>query len=80
MDTGDLPTTGNINDSVFYAADPNIIFVAYSGDTGAGVYRSVDHGLSWVQMNDGLGTRNVWRLVADQDSPTRARGHERRRV
>jgi photosystem II stability/assembly factor-like uncharacterized protein len=56
----------NINAIVFDPKDPDVIYV---GTQNAGVYKSIDGGLSWYPSHNGLGGAWVSSLVIDPQNP-----------
>ena len=56
----------NITAIVVNPKDPDVLYV---GTDNAGIYKSVDGGLSWRPAHDGLGTASVYSLVIDPTDP-----------
>jgi hypothetical protein len=56
----------NITAIVVNPKDPDVLYV---GTDNAGIYKSIDGGLSWRPAHDGLGTASVYSLVIDPTDP-----------
>jgi photosystem II stability/assembly factor-like uncharacterized protein len=50
--------------------DPTNPSILWAGDVGAGVYRSVDAGATWVQLNTGLTTHGIMAMAISDDGGT----------
>ena len=61
-----IGTTSLVTALVVHPGEPEVIYAATSG---AGVWRSVDGGLHWMPMNDGLPSLVVRALVATKGNP-----------
>ena len=59
-----LEPNGSLHDIVFDPTNPQVV---YTSDHFSGVYRSIDCGLTWVQINDGLHNRSVNGLSISAD-------------
>jgi photosystem II stability/assembly factor-like uncharacterized protein len=49
--------------------NPNNPSIIYAGTKGIGVYRSVNGGATWSQVNDGFPFANVQQIVTDPNNP-----------
>jgi PKD repeat protein/phage pi2 protein 07 len=71
--TDQLPTLG-VSAIVVDYSDPSVIYIG-SGDRdagdaqGMGVFKSIDNGLNWELINNGMGNKIVGRLIQDKDAP-----------
>ena len=51
------------------AVDPKDHDVVYAGTEGAGVYKSIDGGISWQPAQNGMGGADIYNLVIDPKQP-----------
>jgi len=66
LNSGQFLSRGSISSVVFDPTDPGVM---YAGTGGAGIYKSLDGGLSWQPVLNGLGRSAVSSLVIDPQEP-----------
>jgi tetratricopeptide (TPR) repeat protein/photosystem II stability/assembly factor-like uncharacterized protein len=66
LNSGQFLPRDQITDIVIDSKDPGVLYV---GTQNAGVYKSIDGGLSWQPMQNGLGRAVIKSLVIDPQNP-----------
>jgi hypothetical protein len=56
----------NVSAVVVNPSDPEVLYV---GTENAGIYKSIDGGISWQPFHDGLGAASIHSLVIDPNDP-----------
>ncbi|CDM65461.1 VPS10 domain-containing protein [Pyrinomonas methylaliphatogenes] len=67
---GNLPI-GNFTSILINPNDPDEIFAGSAFETGGGIFRSTDAGMTWERIDPELPSRRVWSLAFDRQSAER---------
>ncbi|NOH02495.1 MAG: hypothetical protein HND47_11340 [Chloroflexi bacterium] len=66
LNSGQFLPRATISAIVFDPTDPGIVYV---GTEGAGIYKSIDGGLSWQPAQNGLSRADIGSLIIDPEEP-----------